>query len=143
MGKLFEPVRTNKLFYEALQAVYEGPDAEVYFKAPIHLEARSMPEAEVSVVTLDAARETRTPKAGEIHLVVEIAQTSQAKDFGQRRAMYARAGIPGMWIVDVPGRLLDIYTKPEPETGRYDGHLIVSADEDVPGVGRPLRELLP
>lgn len=45
-------------------------------------------------------------------LVVEVAVTSHAIDRGVKDALYARAGIPVYWLVDVPGRSIEVRTEP-------------------------------
>jgi Uma2 family endonuclease len=48
-------------------------------------------------------------------LVVEVAVTSHIKDRNVKPRLYARAGIPTYWLVDVPGRVVEVRTDPGPE----------------------------
>jgi Uma2 family endonuclease len=54
---------------------------------------------------------TRQPETAV--LVVEIAQTSQARD-SEKAADYAHAGVPDYWLVDLPGRVVIVHRGPEP-----------------------------
>ena len=53
------------------------------------------------------------------HLVVEVAQTSQARDREKARD-YAAAGVPEYWIVDLPGRTVHVHR--HPLAGAYQEH---------------------
>jgi Uma2 family endonuclease len=45
-------------------------------------------------------------------LVVEVAVSSHRLDRGRKAALYAAADIPTYWLVDVPGRTVEIRTEP-------------------------------
>jgi len=49
-------------------------------------------------------------------LVVEVAQTSQARD-AEKAADYARTGVPEYWTVDLPARTVIVHH--DPEAGAY------------------------
>lgn len=53
-------------------------------------------------------------------LVVEVSITSKARDLGKAR-IYAAAGVPRYWIVDIPGELVLEHTDPGP-----DGYAVVT-----------------
>ncbi len=42
-------------------------------------------------------------------LVVEVSESSLQRDRGVKLAMYAEAGVPEVWIVDIPGRHLEVF----------------------------------
>lgn len=50
-------------------------------------------------------------------LVVEIAETTMARDMGMKRALYAAAGIPEYWVVD--GKRGGVHVHREPIDGDY------------------------
>lgn len=52
-------------------------------------------------------------------LAIEVAVTSHAVDRLQEARIYARAGIPEYWLVDVPGEAVEVRTEPTP-----DGHVM-------------------
>jgi Uma2 family endonuclease len=45
-------------------------------------------------------------------LVAEVAVTSHPLDRGKKAALYAEAAIPNYWLVDVPGRAVEVRTRP-------------------------------
>jgi Uma2 family endonuclease len=48
-------------------------------------------------------------------LVVEVAVSSHWLDRGRKAALYAGADIPSYWLVDVPGRAVEVRTQPGPD----------------------------
>jgi Uma2 family endonuclease len=55
---------------------------------------------------------TRHPRAGDIGLVIEVADASLAMDRGKKLAVYAAEGIPNYWIVDLANRQVECYAAP-------------------------------
>ena len=53
--------------------------------------------------------------AAAAELVIEVADTTIAKDLGIKASDYAAAGIPKYWIVDVTARVIHVLTRPAPE----------------------------
>ena len=54
----------------------------------------------------------RHPEAGDVLLVVEVADSSLRYDRAEKMPRYARAGIPEAWLVDVTGRAVTVCTVP-------------------------------
>lgn len=54
----------------------------------------------------------RPPEAHEILVVLELAESSLAKDTGPKLTLYARFGIPDYLVVDIERNLLLHYTEP-------------------------------
>lgn len=52
-------------------------------------------------------------------LVVEVADTSLAQDRLTKGALYAAAGIPEYWIVNLRTDCVEVLRHPEPEAGRF------------------------
>ena len=71
-----------------------------------------------TVVACDAAllgqpiAENRLLTLDDVRLVVEIAQTTQSRDMGLKRMLYAQAGIPTYWVIDGVRRVVHAYTDP-------------------------------
>jgi Uma2 family endonuclease len=69
----------------------------------------SQPEPDLAVV--------RIPRRGDPHpsaafLIVEVAQTSVAKDRGVKARLYAAAGVTEYWVVDLPSNAIEVRTLP-------------------------------
>ena len=115
--------------------------------------ATSEPEPDVMVVR-GQPRDylEHHPLAGELALVVEVADSSLHYDQGFKKAIYAAAAIPVYWIVNLVDRRVEVYTDPTGPADQpdYRQPQAFSGTEQVPVViaGRevariPVRELLP
>lgn len=75
--------------------------------------ADSEPEPDIAVVVGPASRYLdHHPHPTEVGLVVEIAETSLARDRRKTR-MYARAGIPQYWIVNLRDGRVEVHADPQ------------------------------
>lgn len=52
------------------------------------------------------------PRPEDVALVVEVADTSLAADQGIKKRIYARAGMPYYWILNLLARRLEVYSDP-------------------------------
>jgi Uma2 family endonuclease len=50
----------------------------------------------------------------DVLLLVEVADTSQRYDRLVKLPLYGRAGVPEVWIVDLPGEVIEVYRRPTP-----------------------------
>lgn len=66
----------------------------------------------------------------EIKLAAEVAVSSLTIDLGMKQKLYASAGIPEYWVVDVHARVLHRLSEPG-ETGFYAKAEVLEADESV------------
>jgi Uma2 family endonuclease len=85
---------------------------------PITLED-SEPEPDLTIVCgqrLDYR--DRHPNAASVALVIEVADAILERDRGIKQRIYARAGIPIYWILNLRDRQLEVYTQPatQPQT---------------------------
>ncbi len=73
----------------------------------------SEPEPDLSIVRGESDDYTeRHPEPPDVGLIVEIAETSLARDRGTKRDLYARAGIPAYWIVNLAARQVEAHGPP-------------------------------
>lgn len=88
---------------------------------PVRLPAqRSEPEPDLALLRPPAsAYRRRHPEPADVLLLVEVADSSLAVDRGEKLALYARAGIPEYWIVNVLARTVEIHREPDSAAGRY------------------------
>ena len=56
----------------------------------------------------------RHPEAGDVLLVIEVADSSLLYDQVEKAPRYATAGIPEAWLVDVSGETVTVYSGPGP-----------------------------
>jgi Uma2 family endonuclease len=75
---------------------------------------------------------TRHPGPEDVALVVEVADTSLAKDRGEKRMAYARGGVPVYWIVNLLTDQVEVYSEPDRNAGRYTHRTVYTTSETVP-----------
>jgi len=82
---------------------------------PVRIAGRTEPEPDVALArgVIDDY-ESSHPEPRDIALVVEVADTTVAKD-RRRRRTYGPAGIPVYWIVNLASRRVEVYTGPSPD----------------------------
>ncbi|HUY91490.1 MAG TPA: Uma2 family endonuclease, partial [Pirellulales bacterium] len=75
--------------------------------------AESEPEPDLAIVRgARRAYAARHPVAGEVGLVVEVADSSLEFDRSVKQRIYAAAGIPEYWIVNLDQRSIEVYREP-------------------------------
>ena len=116
---------------------------------PLAIPPGDGPRPDGAIVTGDASHHAdRNPVAGEVLLVVEVAFRSLNHDRTTKAAVYAAAGLPVYWILDVAARALEVRTDPDPVGGVYRSLVTLTAAETasvpLPGgaVDLPLADLL-
>ena len=103
-------------------------------QAPIEVAAvdqrRNEPQPDLAVV-LDDKREyaERHPRGDELILIVEVADSSSRFDLSVETALYARAGVPEYWVLDVSRRKLVVHAALE--QGTYTQRTEVTEQEYV------------
>ena len=76
--------------------------AGVRVQNPIVLDDTTEPQPDIVLVRRPwRGYPTAHPRPGDIFLVIEVADTSRETDLGAKLELYARAGIPEFWIVDL------------------------------------------
>jgi Uma2 family endonuclease len=97
--------------------------------------ADSEPEPDLAVIR-GSRRDygDRHPGPQEAALVVEVADTSLRQDRGTKQRVYARAGIPMYWIVNLKARQIEVYTEPASTAKRpeYRQHRDYGMEESIP-----------
>lgn len=69
----------------------------------------------------------RTPEVSDVLLAVEVANTSLAHDRRRKLPLYARHGVPEVWLVSLPERRLEVHRDPR---GRRYREVTAFADGD-------------
>ena len=55
------------------------------------------------------------PTQEDILLIIEVADSSLSYDLGEKALAYARAGVPEVWVVDIPHRQIHVLIHPSSE----------------------------
>jgi Uma2 family endonuclease len=93
----------------------------------------SQPEPDISVIRGNRQDfKTRLPSLNEIILVIEVADSTLRRDRTVKQRIYAAAGIPVYWILNLQDRVLEVYTNPLANEKRYADMTIYTLDDVVP-----------
>ena len=84
---------------------------------PVVLDDHSAPQPDLALLKLRPDGYPEHPRATDTLLIIEVADTSLAYDRDVKMALYARAGIPEAWLVDLPADRIDVYR--DPVGGQY------------------------
>jgi Uma2 family endonuclease len=108
---------------------------ELRFQLPLAIADDSEPEPDAAIVAPGDYRRAHPTTA---LLVIEIADSSLARD-RRKATLYAAAGIPECWIVDLGARVVELYSAPS--TSGYTVQRTAAADEVLRSVAVPELEL--
>lgn len=129
--------RLNRKFTKLLEE-----SVTVSVQNPLVL-ADSEPEPDLALYTRRAAGKAR---AGDVHLVIEVADSSLDFDRTVKLPLYAEAGIRELWIVNLLDQQLELYRQPQLD-GTYREATVVKPGEtvaplDFPGVTISVSDLI-
>ena len=80
---------------------------------PVFLDEFSEPEPDLTVAKRRKDLfKTAHPRPEDILFLIEIADSSLAKDRTVKLPLYAAAGIPETWLVDLEGECVEVHTEP-------------------------------
>lgn len=109
----------------------------------------SVPEPDFTVIRGEPSDfATRRATAADIPLVIEVSDSSLRRDQGEKLAVYAGSGVGEYWVVNIPQRQVEVYTRPAGQ--RYEGTAVYLPGQAVPVVldgqsfgAIPVAELFP
>jgi Uma2 family endonuclease len=104
--------------------------ARLGVQGPVEAGPWSVPEPDLSILPAPGV----SPHPPRAELAVEVVVTARDEARVKRR-VYARAGVPVAWFVDVPGRSVEVLSEPSGE--RYARARTARGDDvlEVPGFG--------
>lgn len=124
----------------ALEGAF-GPGWDVRAQGPIGLDEESEPEPDVAVVpgSVDDYRHAHPSRPA---LTVEVAEASLGLDRVRKGSLYARAGLPDYWVLDLVGRALEVYREPVPDASapfgwRYGRREMLDAHATIAPLAAP------
>lgn len=93
----------------------------VQSQQPVTLSGMDQPEPDVAVIRGMVSNFTsHHPGPADVVLVIEVADSSLTYDRTTRHRLYAVAGIPLYWIVDLRQNRIEVYERPNPQQERYE-----------------------
>jgi Uma2 family endonuclease len=92
--------------------VRDGGDTAIFsVQNPVRLDEHTEPQPDLAVLrTRDYRRSLPGPE--DVLLLIEVSDTTLPYDRRVKLPLYARAGIREVWIVDLAGEVLELYTDP-------------------------------
>jgi hypothetical protein len=117
---------------------------------PVTLDEGNEPEPDVKVVDGDAATYwVRHPTPADVRLAVEVSHSSLEYDRTVKLLLFATAGIPRYWIINLVDHQIEAFWSPVPDQGIYAEHAAYTSGDvlkfDLPSgeVQVAFNELLP
>jgi Uma2 family endonuclease len=102
-------IRLNRVF---ARAAADGL-AVVSVQTPLRLDAHNEPQPDLMLLKPRADDyQSRHPNAADVLLLIEVSDTSLAFDRETKLPLYARFGVPEVWIVDLKGAAIEVYREP-------------------------------
>lgn len=94
-----------------------GAQAWLHVQLPLEVPPDSVPEPDLALVVGEPSPD-RHPRTA--LLVIEVSVSSHKIDRGVKADLYARADVPAYWLVDVPGKAVEVRTDPGPDGYRHN-----------------------
>jgi Uma2 family endonuclease len=88
-----------------------GDEAIVSVQNPVRLDEHNEPQPDLAVIR---ARDYRSSLPGheDVLFLIEVSDTTLDYDRGMKLPLYARTGIPEVWIVNLPAATVERHTEP-------------------------------
>lgn len=113
-----------------------GPSYWIRFGVPLAISAVSEPEPDIAVVK-GTPREYKDHPATAL-LVVEVSRSSLVLDRKRKASLYASAGIPDYWVLNLNEQQLEVFREPRPDSTQPHGFgyaqrtVLMKADSVIP-----------
>jgi Uma2 family endonuclease len=104
-----------------------GREVFLRVQLPLHVAPDSVPEPDLAITDTEPSADRHPTTA---LLVVEVAVSSHALDRGRKAELYAAAGVPEYWVVDVSGRSVEVHREPRP-AGGYGTVTVHKGDDEL------------
>lgn len=118
---------------EVLRQIF-GDGYDVRPQLPLALSEDSEPEPDIAVVE-GRYQDYRDHHPRSAVLLVEIADTSLGHDRGTKKDLYAAAGIPEYWLLNLTAHRLEVYR--EPDGVSYRSTRLLGPEDTISSLARP------
>ena len=105
-----------------------GRRALVWVQNPVRLDTGSEPQPDLMLIKRRGYSSAH-PGPRDVLLLVEVSETTIDLDRSDKLPLYARAGIPEVWIVNLPDECVEVYTEPAGEG--YGASQVVGMEGEV------------
>ena len=115
-------IKTELAIAIALRLRELGSDLAPLVEASTRINADTLPEPDIVVTSYKGPD---VVPLDTVALLIEVADTTLDTDLGRKADLYASAGVPEYWVVDVIEHRVLRHAKPRPDGSGYDGQLDV------------------
>lgn len=91
-----------------------GSSARVSVQNPLSLPPDNEPQPDLMLLRPECWQHATVPTVKDVLLVIEVADTTLAYDRDDKLPLYARHGVPEVWLVDLQAGALTQYRQPTP-----------------------------
>jgi Uma2 family endonuclease len=134
--------KLNSLLHRVL-----GDSAIIGVQNPVTLDQLSELRPDIALLRKqDDFYATRHPGPGDVQLIIEVADTSLEYDRQLKLPLYAKAGVPEVWLIDLTRGVVEVYADVtagqfalvavargrEPIPSRVLGHVVLRAQDVLP-----------
>ncbi|MGI8691154.1 MAG: Uma2 family endonuclease [Thermomicrobiales bacterium] len=119
-------------------------DVLVLVQSPIRLPDTTEPEPDIALVRFARYRRA-LPGPSDIFALIEVSDTTRDYDRNTKLPLYAAAGVPETWIVDIAADRIERHTEPAAggyQLVRYFGRGAVVESVTIPTLAIPVDEIL-
>lgn len=122
-------VMTSRLARVLMRAV--GDAALVNTTSPLRLDTYNEPQPDLMILRARADDYMQShPAPADVILVIEVAKATPAYDRSTKADLYATAGVPELWIVDLTKQNIEVCS--EPRNGVYANRAVLSTGPLAP-----------
>lgn len=105
-----------------------GDDLILSTQDPVELDHHSEPEPDLAILKYRSDLYTQShPKASDVSLIIEVADSTLEKDQKIKLPLYAAAAIQEVWIINLQDQQIEVSTEPSKE-GYRNCHIYRSRD---------------
>ena len=121
--------------------------ARVRCQNPVRLDGLREIQPDIAILRLrDGLYSTGHPGPADVFLLIEVSDSTLAYDRNVKLPMYANAGIPEIWIVNIPNGVVEVYM--DPTAGEYRTRRVFRSEETVspsafPDISLPVSRIVP
>lgn len=126
-GRIVEMSPQNSPHFTAIRLVEDtlwtifSSGYDVRVQGPLDISSVSQPEPDITVVR-GTIRDYARAHPTTAELVVEVSDSTLAYDRGEKASLYASAGVPDYWVLNLVDQCLEVHRDPIPMPGQPYGY---------------------
>ena len=121
-----------KRLQRLLMVSCESAGLHVQLQLPVTLNEFNAPEPDIAVVRgTEEDYADRHPGPADLALVIEVADSSVGTDRSTKQRLYATAGVPLYWLINLQASRVEVYEQPDTSSGKYAQQTILKPSQTV------------